>query len=346
MLRLLQNTNKFFLNNFNKISILNYSTIGPNTKSNNLDNFDINRIETDLNNYFTYYRTQVAQRPFIYRPDNKQILLNMKLRDPITNKLITKTRNFPGDISNKLLLQYMNYHKDDMVKIIQLWKNWLQISKRRKAIWNYFNSNHVSDLLLYSYRYESMFKNEINDKELEGKENYPLSYVISFLYSQRNNFKATGNTKIYDIENFYNIIQLLNIQRHLKLKFNDPSVSQSKILNCWKNVTHRVDKTGLAKILTDCLIQLQKIDKGSLLEDMFGYKYMKATLCLPTLPSTTEKNIKSVLEDNRNTFLIVKTLSLHCADLLESEVLTQFQNFINQYESMQQTDAYRFYFDN
>lgn len=341
MLRTIPHPERAILFNLNKISIQHYSTTNP---TNNPQNLDIHKIETDLNDYFIYYRTQVAERPFIYRPANKQSLLNMKLRDPITNKLINKTRNFPGEISYRLLSQYMSFYQDDIVKVVRLWKSWLQISKRRNNVWNYFNSNHVADLLLYSYRYELMNKGkdqEVNDQP----QKVGLHHVTSFLYSQRNNFKLTGNTKIYDIENFYNVIQMLNIHRHLKNQFKDPLVSKTKIITCWKNVTHRVDTTGLAKVLTDCLIQLQDIDKELILQDMFTYKFMNTTVTLPALVAPNEKKVGQIVADNRNVYLIVKTLILHCSHLLEPSHLAEFQQFVQQYESLQTADTYGFYFN-
>ena len=280
-----------------------------------------------IDEYFTYFKTQAALRPLVYRAKNASTLMAMDLIDPETNEPITPRKPIVS-IPNKLLIDYIkSVNTEGSNEFYEWFKRWTDVTPRKKPIWNYFTPVHLQYMMVQSF-----FK--IGD----------YARLIGFLYTRWNRFAKAGNAKIFDVEHFFNTYLMCAIQRGRIFEFNDPEKAKRKLLQAWSRTYSREQRTGLCAMLINCFAQQQGFslsESGSKAEQELAKLVTTTTtgenedgsVVLPKFDPEITVDPKRFLERNENLYLICRTL-LDNTTATTTGPYAEIQRFVNEYDKL------------
>ncbi|CCK68565.1 mitochondrial 37S ribosomal protein mS44 MRP13 KNAG_0B01180 [Huiozyma naganishii CBS 8797] len=265
-----------------------------------------------LADYFEYYMTPIAQRPFIYRPRNANILLTMDIKDPKTN-LPVKPRAPIKPIAKSVLNEYIK-SATEKGELFEWFKNWTKVSVRKRHLWNYLDAKHIQNALVHSFF-----------------ETGDYCRIVGFFYTKRGSLVNSGNVGAYNVEEFFNTLVMCNLHRQRVKGFNEPERAAKKLKVAWGVVTQRENKSGLADLLVQCMAKEQNF-KPSLRAFV-----RKEVLELPTSASLSDsEELKQFVAANENTYLICRTLLDYGSDTITGGNLDTLKRFVTEYQQASQ----------
>ncbi|KAG0668018.1 hypothetical protein C6P45_005154 [Maudiozyma exigua] len=257
-----------------------------------------------IDNYFTYFQTKNELRPLIYRQKNANTLLAMDLKDPVTKQQI-KPREPIASVPKQLLTTYIKSIPQGSNEFFEWLKPWMQLTTRKKEIYQYFTSTHLQNILI-----QSCFI--IGD----------YTRMVGYLYIQRPKFLNANHGSIFDVDHFYNTLLMCSLQRGSIMNFGGPEIAKKKVQQMWLNTVNKEQKLGLAPLLVECYAKQQGFDASGLMPELNN-----VPIVLPKL--TNEMTPETFVQKNEPLYLICRTISQFSTD-----VPSEITSFINEYKTL------------
>lgn len=224
--------------------------------------------QQELDTFIEYLTTPKALKVLLYRPKNKQRIVEFDLKDPVTGKLLDQRPPFTP-ISTKVLTNFLlnAQNKTDIQWVMYQLK---RLKPKHKMFWyNYLNSEHFALLSYLSL--------------LKTNQHSEVAYFFSKNLGSSSSFVHAKLGSVYDIENYFNCaVSIKLLKKHLFHKsIPSKNAMNIKIQHYYDNVLNKAetDKTGLAKVLVNQLTQGSHPILGEL----------KSNINLPALPQSTQE---------------------------------------------------------
>ncbi|SMN17987.1 similar to Saccharomyces cerevisiae YGR084C MRP13 Mitochondrial ribosomal protein of the small subunit [Maudiozyma saulgeensis] len=261
-----------------------------------------------IDNYFTYFKTQVTLRPLIYRQRNANTLLAMDLQDPETKQQV-KPKNAIASVPKQNLIDYVKSIPNGSNEFFEWLKPWMKLTTRKKEIYQYFTARHLQTMLIQSCYI-------IGD----------YTRMVGYLYVQRPRFIQAKNSNIYDVDHFFNTLLMCSLQRGSILEFNDPSIAYKKVQQMWSNTVNKQQTNGLTSLLVNCYAKQQGFETQGLNQ---GLNQIEVNL--PSLEPTNMENEshENLLNGNESLYMICRTILDY-----SPEQNVEITRFVNEYKAL------------
>lgn len=257
-----------------------------------------------LDDFFTYHTTNAALKPWIYRPKNANILLQMDLKDPVTKTPI-KPRQAMPTVSQKVLNDYVASVEPGSKELLQWLRDWTSVTTRKKALWNYISAPHLQNILIRSFF------------QLGG-----YTHIVGLLYSRRRDFLKAGNLSAFDVEHFFNTIIMCSLQRNGLKGLQNRDIGLRKLENAWRQVTDKENQTGLADVLIKTYCKQQGIETSPVLG---GLAETEIKLDQPAdIATASDGQLAAFIFANKYNYLITRTIQEFSEGQEVDPKITQF----------------------
>ncbi|KAL6942018.1 hypothetical protein ACO0QE_003182 [Hanseniaspora vineae] len=280
--------------------------------------------QQELDTFIEYLTTPRSLKVLLYRPKNKQRIVELDLKDPVTGKLLEQRPPFTP-ISTKVLSKFLlnAQNKTDIEWVMYQLK---RLKPKHRMFWyNYLNSEHFALL-----SYLSLFKTNQHSE---------VAYFFSKNLGPESSFVHEKLGSVYDIENYFNCaVSIKLLKKHLFHKsIPSKNAMNIKVQHYYDNVLNKAetDKTGLARVLVDQLTQ----GSHPILNEL------KSNINLPALPQSTQEIDSLVLSKflnfvNEHQLTYISTRILELAGNKTPEVLQFNKDFKLALEKSQKPDFF------
>ncbi|QLG70229.1 hypothetical protein HG535_0A01670 [Zygotorulaspora mrakii] len=277
-----------------------------------------------LEEFFTYHTTSALLKPWIYRPKNANYLLTMDMKDPNSNRPL-QPRKPVGPLSRKVLNDYIESIPARSNELVEWFRNWTQVTPRKRQVFNYVSSQHIQLMLVSSF-----FKLGSYDE------------LLMNLYNNKAKFLKAQNNEAFDVEHFFNTIIMCKLHKNHLCNYRDAELAKRKLIKTWKAITNRNDKTGLANALVSVLARQQGFEvdlKGLSVTDIVLPK-------LGEIENTNPSKLLNFIQENRYVYLMLRTIVEFSND---GPIDSIIENFISSYrraaEELGKDDIYDNYIE-
>lgn len=272
-----------------------------------------------LDHFHSYYSTKKSLRPFIYRSKNALSLLSKDLKDPKTGETL-KPKRPVVPINSEVLNQYIKSIPEGSNDLVKWFQEWTSLNYRKRPVWNYILPSHVQNMLISSYSHIGHY-----------------GYLLSALYATRRNFTLAGNSKIFDVDHFFNSIILCNIHRNEVFDYGkNTNITIKKLKNAWSNTIIReedVKSKGITKLLLQSLSKQANIDALEIVPHFKNAEIVK-------LPKLSDESKLGYLTFKKNKYLYIQCRTIKQFDNAASEIDEFINNFQKLEQKLQLQDVY------